>query len=82
MKIALQVTVQGDDGTPTVVHEVFTLARGALAAQVACPACGAARRHKDARKIVVRSLFGVLRLASPRWWHCSCSRQQDLTFSA
>ena len=37
-------------------------------------------RHKDARTIVVRSLFGALRLASPRWWHCDCRDQPTRTF--
>ena len=32
----------------------------ALAAQAACPHCGEAHRHKDTRKIVVRSLYGTL----------------------
>src|SRR4026209_3000028 len=40
----------------------------AVTKQVACPECGQARRHKDTRTIVVHSLFGTLRLASPRWW--------------
>ena len=39
-----------------------------------------ARRHKDTRTIVVRSLFGALRLASPRWWHCGCRDQPARTF--
>jgi hypothetical protein len=30
---------------------------------------------------VVRSLFGTLRLASPRWWHCGCQPQARATFS-
>jgi hypothetical protein len=113
MKVTVRVTLEADDDTSTVVHEVFTLERGALAsdtlglhldeakellravqsaiveeqvhgalaAQVACPDCGNARRHKDAREIVVRSLFGTLRLASPRWWHCSCAVHQTRTFS-
>ena len=38
------------------------------------------RRHKDTRTIVVRSLFGALRLASPRWWHCDCRDQPTRTF--
>src|SRR5438445_13553586 len=42
-------------------------ARQALAEQVACPVCGRARRHKDAATIVLRTLFGMLRLRSPRW---------------
>jgi hypothetical protein len=55
--------------------------KAAIADRVACPACGSPRRHKDARNIVVHSLFGVLRLASPRWWHCPCSPPESRTFS-
>ncbi|MGH3869286.1 MAG: hypothetical protein ACRDQ4_24910 [Pseudonocardiaceae bacterium] len=51
-----------------------------VAAQVGCPHCGRARRHKDVRGIVVRSLFGTLRLPSPRWWHCPCAAQPTRTF--
>lgn len=53
----------------------------ALVTQSACPDCGEARRHKDARKIVVRSLYGTLRLTSPRWWHCTCGPHDTRTFS-
>ncbi len=52
-----------------------------LAEKEACPACATPRQHKDSRNIVVRSLFGTLRLASPRWWHCSCELQETRTFS-
>jgi len=55
--------------------------RSALAAQIACPDCGTPRRHKAARRIVVRSLFGTLRLSSPRWWQCSCAAHENRTFS-
>ena len=55
-------------------------ASAAIARQEACPDCGRARRHKDTRTIVVRSLFGALRLASPRWWHCGCCDQPARTF--
>ena len=55
-------------------------ASAAIARQVACPHCGVPRRHKDIRTIVVRSLFGALRLASPRWWHCGCRDQRTRTF--
>jgi hypothetical protein len=51
----------------------------AIAAQAPCRHCGRARRHKDTRTIVVRSLFGVLRLPSPRWWHCDCREQPTRT---
>jgi len=52
-----------------------------LAQQVPCPACGCARRHKDADTIVLRTLFGTLHLRSPRWHHCSCQPQTTRTFS-
>jgi hypothetical protein len=55
-------------------------ASAAITKQVACPHCGRARRHKDTRTIVVRSLFGALQLASPRWWHCDCRDQPTRTF--
>ncbi|MGH3687350.1 MAG: hypothetical protein ACRDSM_20335 [Pseudonocardiaceae bacterium] len=59
-----------------VAHQVST----AVAAEVACPRCGRARRHKDHHTIVVRSLFGTLRLPSPRWWHCPCTAAPTRTF--
>src|SRR5712692_9866022 len=52
-----------------------------LAEQVACIHCGRAHRHKDADTIVVRTLFGTLRLRSPRWWQCSCQPRPTRTFS-
>jgi len=42
------------------------------AAQQTCPACGARRRCKGQHQIVVRSLFGTLRLDSPRLATCPC----------
>jgi len=113
MKVSVQVVIEAGDDAPTVIHEAFTMERGALgadtlglrldeakdllsavqetvvneqvkaslAAQVACPDCGVPRRHKDGRDIVVRTLFGTLRLASPRWWHCSCTAHETSTFS-
>lgn len=60
-----------------VSHQVST----AIAAQVACPDCGRSRRHKDSRNIVMTTLFGRLRLASPRWWHCGCRPHESATFS-
>ncbi len=42
------------------------------AAQQTCPACGARRRCKGHHQIVVRSLFGTLRLDSPRLRRCAC----------
>jgi hypothetical protein len=42
------------------------------AAQQTCPACGAQRRRKGQHQIVLRSLFGTLRLDSPRLRRCAC----------
>ncbi len=33
------------------------------------------------RPLVMRTLFGRLRLDSPRWWHCGCQPQTNRTFS-
>ena len=55
--------------------------RTCLAEQVPCPNCGRARAHKDAKTIVVRTLFGTVRLPSPRWYHCPCTPQPTRTFS-
>jgi hypothetical protein len=113
MKITVQVVLHADDDSQTVVREVFTLTREALApdtvglqlqeakdllaavqdtlvehqvrtalsAQAACPDCGTPHRHKDSRRIVMRTLFGVLRLDSPRWWSCPGTPRTVRTFS-
>ena len=60
-----------------VEHQVST----ALSARIACPDCGIPRRHKDSRRIVMRTLFGTLRLDSPRWWACPCAPGSARTFS-
>src|SRR5450756_811222 len=94
MKVTVQVVVHDSDesDTPTVLREVLVLDRDglgiddnvldavAVAAQVGCPHCGAARRHKDTGQVVVRSLFGTLRVPSPRWWHCGCQPHPTRTF--
>jgi len=41
-------------------------------AQQTCPACGAPRRCKGQHQIVVCSLFGTLRIKSPRLRRCAC----------
>src|SRR5665811_1605373 len=60
-----------------VEHQVNT----ALSAQIGCPDCGTPHRHKDSRRIVVRTMFGVLHLDSPRWWACPCTPRTARTFS-
>jgi hypothetical protein len=51
-----------------------------LAERMACPQCGRARAHKDTKTIVMRTLFGTVRLASPRWRRCACQSQPTRTF--
>jgi hypothetical protein len=55
--------------------------RSCLAQQVSCPHCGRPRRHKDLDSIVLRTLFGTLRVGSPGWWHCHYRPQLSRTFS-
>jgi hypothetical protein len=62
-------------------HLVDAQARAAVQAQRSCPACGRTRSRKDTRHIVLRSLFGTLRLESPRFKACSCTDQVAATFS-
>lgn len=52
-----------------------------LAQQAVCPACGQPRRHKGTHPLVVRTLFGTMRLHSPRLYHCACCPQPTRTFS-
>jgi hypothetical protein len=52
---------------------------GYLARQASCPHCGRAHRLKGRHAIVVRSLFGTLRLSSPRFRHCSCQEPSSLS---
>jgi hypothetical protein len=37
-----------------------------------CPDCGASRKEKDSRHVVYRTLFGKIRLCSPRLLTCPC----------
>jgi len=56
------------------VQETMVAQQAALyrAAQQTCPTCGARRRRKGQHQIVVCSLFGTLRLDSPRFRRCAC----------
>lgn len=49
--------------------------------QKQCEHCGAQRRNKDSRTVTFRTLFGKLRLQSPRLYHCPCRAQEGKTFS-
>lgn len=63
-------------------HMVTAQAELALDAEATCGDCGRRFARKDSRAIVLRSLFGQLRLDSPRWKTCPCSADRAAaTFS-
>ena len=54
-------------------HLVTAQATTAAVAGRHCGSCGRARARKDTRHIVLRTLFGTLRLESPRYKACPCA---------
>jgi hypothetical protein len=52
-----------------------------LRTQSHCPHCGAKRYHKGDHTVALRTLFGKLRLKSPRFYHCRCQPHPPRTFS-
>jgi hypothetical protein len=62
-------------------HLVTAQAGAAAAARRDCGSCGRARGRKDTRHIVLRTLFGTLRLESPRYKACPCAADGPSTVS-
>ncbi len=54
--------------------------RECLAKEMACLQCRRRRAHKDTKTIVMRTVFGTVRLASPLWYHCACQSHSTRTF--
>jgi len=52
-----------------------------LETQKKCQQCDQAFRHKDKHPIVFRTLFGNLKLFSPRWFQCPCQPHKTRTFT-
>jgi hypothetical protein len=52
-----------------------------VAQQCYCPDCGQRRSHKGRHEIVWRSLFGKLRIHSPRLYTCPCQPRPTKSFS-
>ena len=52
-----------------------------LRTQSHCPSCGSKRYHKGEHTVTVHTLFGKLRLKSPRLHHCRCEPYLTRTFS-
>ena len=62
-------------------HLVTAQAAAAAVAGRPCGSCGRARARKDTRPIVLRTLFGTLRLESPRYKACPCAAGGSATVS-
>jgi hypothetical protein len=67
----------------TALQEVLVPAQisEALAQRRCCVHCGRAYRHKDTKKITLRTLFGTLDVDSPRWISCPCQSGANTSFS-
>src|SRR5271169_6586864 len=50
---------------------------GYVTQQTHCPKCGKIQSHKGKHQLVLRTLFGKLRLVSPRLYHCGCCSKED-----
>jgi hypothetical protein len=46
-----------------------------------CERCGIALRHNGHNRIVLRTVFGKLKVDSPRLYHCSCEGRARASFS-
>jgi len=67
----------------TALQEVLvpTQISEALAQRRRCAHCGRAYRHKDTKKITLRTLFGTLDVEGPRWISCPCHSAASTSFS-
>lgn len=52
-----------------------------LEARRKCPTCGEARGRKGSHTVSLQTLFGNVKIDSPRWNHCPCQPQETKTFS-
>jgi hypothetical protein len=52
-----------------------------LQRQRRCPHCGNTRYQKGDHTVTIRTLFGKLKLQSPRFYHCGCQPHSTQTFS-
>jgi hypothetical protein len=50
---------------------------GYVTQQTHCAKCGKIQSRKGKHQIVLRTLFGKLRLDSPRLYHCGCCSTED-----
>src|SRR5262249_49566644 len=52
-----------------------------LAKQSPCLECGQARRRNGSHQLVMRTLFGKIKLPSPRFYQCRCTARGRQSFS-
>ncbi|GAC1456045.1 MAG: hypothetical protein PVSMB10_14030 [Pseudarthrobacter sp.] len=52
-----------------------------LGAQRSCPHCGKPHGQKGSHTAIFQTLFGNLKIDSPRWSHCPCQPNPAKTFS-
>ena len=62
-------------------HMVQQQAQQYVDQQRSCPECGRIRGRKGKHALVWRSLFGKLRLESPRYYTCPCESRKQQSFS-
>ena len=60
-----------------VAHQTATY----VADQQRCPDCGAERKRKGTHTLVYRTLFGKLKIASPRFYSCPCRKRETRSSS-
>jgi hypothetical protein len=65
------------------VQATLTAAQAAtyLDQAASCADCGATLARKGQHTVVMRSLFGKLRLPSPRFYRCACQAAEERSFS-
>ena len=51
-----------------------------VATRSQCEGCGAPRQRKEETPRLLRTLFGTVLLASPRFYHCRCQAHKTATF--
>ena len=62
-------------------HLVERQATACVAMRTHCQACGASLPTKGHHALTFRTLFGTIRLTSPRLCHCLCTPHETATFS-
>lgn len=56
-------------------------ALGFIAERARCPECGKALRHNGRHEVVMRTVFGKLKIESPRLYCCGCQEVGRQSFS-